>query len=372
MTTKRPGYLARHPMIAFFGIAVSAPLVTNWLLKPQAGPLGWLWGNGISANGLISRVATTLAVLLAGAGITYVAMRLGTRDDPAAAGTGARGLRMLTIPEERPARAAAQALDELDTMIGLAPVKREVNTLIARLQVEQQRREQGLPVSPLSLHMVFTGPPGVGKTQVARALGDVYRSLRVLRKGHVVETARADLVAGYVGQTAIKTLEVCKSALDGILFIDEAYALAGQPGATSDFGREAIETLLKFMEDNRDRIIVIVAGYPAEMRRFISSNPGLSSRFGKTIEFPPYSAEELCEIFQSMAKYQHFELADGFAAKLVPWIDSNRGRGDWGNAREMRSLLERAREAQAIRISREASADLTRLEMADLVMAMGP
>ena len=200
-------------------------------------------------------------------------------------------------------------------MVGLVPVKREVNGLIARLQVEQKRRAQGLPTAPLSLHMVFTGPPGVGKTEVARALGDIYRSLRALRVGHLVEVQRSDVVAGYIGQTAPKMLEKCNEALDGILFIDEAYTLAGTPGSGGDFGKEAIDTLLKFMEDHRDRIMVIVAGYPNEMRRFIDTNPGLAGRFTKTIDFPRYSADDLCEILRRMATKQHFTLPDGFAGQ---------------------------------------------------------
>ena len=253
-------------------------------------------------------------------------------------------------------------------MIGLAPVKDEVNKLIARLQVEQKRREQGLPVTPMSLHMVFTGPPGVGKTQVARALGEVYRLLKVLRKGQLVEVDRAGLVAGYIGQTAMKTLDQCKAAVDGILFIDEAYSLSAL-GVGHDFGREAIDTLIKFMEDNRDRIVVIVAGYPKEMRRFISSNPGLASRFTKTIEFPPYSAQEPSKIFRAMATAQHFKLPAGFEAKLLPWINANAKRDDWGNAREMRTLLEKVREVQALRIMKEPNDDLTRIELVDLVQA---
>jgi SpoVK/Ycf46/Vps4 family AAA+-type ATPase len=264
----------------------------------------------------------------------------------------------------------AAALEKLDAMVGLAPVKQEIKRLTARMEVEQKRREQGLPVAALSQHMVFTGPPGVGKTEVARVIGEVFRSLKVLRKGHIVETDRAGLVAGYIGQTATKTLDKCREALDGILFIDEAYTLAaGAGGSGHDFGKEAIDTLLKFMEDNRDRIVVIVAGYSNEMRRFIESNPGLSSRFTKTVDFPAYGAGDLCEILRRMAARQHFLLPHDFAAALTPWIESRANAPDWGNARSMRTLLEKAREAQAIRISTDANADLSRIETADLLEA---
>ena len=185
-----------------------------------------------------------------------------------------------------------------------------------------------------------------------------------------METDRAGLVAGYVGQTATKTLDKCREALDGILFIDEAYTLAASTGGSGhDFGKEAIDTLLKFMEDNRDRIIVIVAGYPNDMRRFIESNPGLSSRFTKTVDFPSYGAADLCEILRRMAARQQFSLPDDFAAALTPWIEERSKAPDWGNARSMRTLLEKAREAQAIRISTDANADLSRIETADLLEA---
>jgi SpoVK/Ycf46/Vps4 family AAA+-type ATPase len=283
-------------------------------------------------------------------------------------------VRPITIvdADDRPGASPMEiALGKLDAMVGLAPVKQEVRGLVARMQVEQKRRDQGLEVSALSQHMVFTGPPGVGKTEVARLVGDIYRGLKVLRKGHVVETDRAGLVAGYIGQTAIKTLEKCREALDGILFIDEAYSACRRAGDNSDFGKEAIDTLLKFMEDNRDRIIVIVAGYPNEMRRFIDSNPGLGSRFSKTVEFPSYSAAELSEIFKRMAARQQFNLPDGFETKLKPWIDSRSKADDWANAREMRTLLEKTREAQAWRLASDPSADISLVTLEDIVTATG-
>jgi len=263
----------------------------------------------------------------------------------------------------------AAAFAKLDAMVGLAPVKQEIKRLSARLEVEQKRREQGLPIAAVSQHMVFTGPPGVGKTEVARVIGEIFRALKVLRKGQLVETDRAGLVAGYIGQTATKTLDKCREALDGILFIDEAYTLAAGAGGGHDFGKEAIDTLLKFMEDNRDRLVVIVAGYPNDMRRFIESNPGLSSRFTKTIDFPSYGVADLCEILRRMAARQQFSLPDDFAAALTPWIEQRSKTTDWGNARSMRTLLEKARESQAIRISTDASADLSRIETADLLDA---
>lgn len=269
-----------------------------------------------------------------------------------------------TVPLER---TLDQALDSLEEMVGLEPVKEEVNKLMSGLEVERMRREQGLAVAPISRHMVFTGPPGVGKTEVARALGDIYRSLHVLRKGHLVETDRSGLVAGYIGQTAPKTLDKCREALDGILFIDEAYSLAR---SGNDFGQEAVDTLLKFMEDNRDRIVVIVAGYPNEMQHFINSNPGLSSRFTKTIAFPPYAANELTAILRVMAKRQNFVLPDDLESSLGPWMKVGMQDRSWGQAREMRTLLERAREAQAVRVARDPSGDVRQLAMADIDAAI--
>ncbi len=207
-------------------------------------------------------------------------------------------------------RSPEDVIATLEGMVGLAPVKREVNALIARLEVEQRRRAEGLPVSAISQHMIFTGPPGFGKTEVARAIGEIFRALEVLRRAISSRSIGPGWWRCYVGQTAAKTLEKCQEALDGILFIDEAYTLAGGGGG-NDFGKEAIDTLLKFMEDHRDRIIVIVAGYTNDMRRFIDTNPGLAGRFTKTIEFPPYSPKDLCEILKRMAARQHFAFPTG-------------------------------------------------------------
>src|SRR5215472_17129658 len=298
----------RNPMVAMCVAMIVAAVATNWILNPRSGPFSALtWANSLT-------VVAVLLIMMAGVAMTYVAMRLG--NDPTGFGLVPLGEgytvgRRLNVHSAAVAvRSADEVLDELDQMIGLGSVKEEVNKLLAGIEVERKRREQGLPVARVSRHMVFTGPPGVGKTEIARALGEIYRSLKVLRKGHVVEVQRADLVAGYIGQTAIKTLDKCKEALDGVLFIDEAYALASDSSIRGDFGHEAIATLMKFMEDNRDRIMVIAAGYPNEMRRFIATNPGMASRFNRTIEFPAYEPKELAAILRLMARRQHAELPD--------------------------------------------------------------
>ena len=369
-------FFTDRPMLGFLIVSVVATLLSAWLMNPQSGPIGAI--SGLFAGLSALKVAAALLILIAGAGITYVAMRLAT--DPNAlglvpAGSGYTPGRRLTVSTsastgKAPARTADDALDDLEKMIGLAPVKLEVNKLLASLEIERKRREQNLPVAPTSRHMVFTGPPGVGKTVVARAIGEIYRSLGVLRKGDVIEADRGKIVAGYVGQTAIKMLEICKTAHDNILFIDEAYTLASESGSGPDFGREAIDTLLKYMEDNRDRLIVIVAGYPDQMRRFIGANPGLASRFTKTIDFPPYDTSELVDILRLMAKQQGYELPEGFETKFGQWVESERRSESWGNARSIRTLLEKAREAHALRSFSDATADVSKLETSDLEAAM--
>jgi S1-C subfamily serine protease/AAA+ superfamily predicted ATPase len=353
-------FFRNNPMVAMCVAMIVAAVATNWILNPRSGPFSALtWANSLT-------VGAVLLIMVAGVALTYVAMRLGS--DPTGFGLVPLGEgytvgRRLNV--DSPAlsvRSADEVLDELDQMIGLSSVKEEVNKLLAGIEVERKRREQGLPVAKVGRHMVFTGPPGVGKTEIARALGEIYRSLRVLRKGHVVEVQRADLVAGYIGQTAMKTLDKCKEALDGILFIDEAYSLAGEG---KDFGHEAIATLVKFMEDNRDRIMVIAAGYPNEMRRFIATNPGMASRFNRTIEFPAYEPKELAAILRLMARRQHAELPDVLEQSLVPWIESQWRSEGWGNAREMRNLLDKACEAQSLRVAADPTADISRVEMVD-------
>src|ERR1700722_7903690 len=359
------------------GFAVS--IITAWIFNPQSGPAGWIKGLAPSTQSALSGIVIVAMLASLGLRVTVLAANFARSGalQPASGGGVSGIVKMLLAPERGiPEQPPNKAIEDLEAMVGLVPVKREVNGLIARLQLEQERRAQGLPTAPLSLHMVFTGPPGVGKTEVARALGDIYRSLRALRVGHLVEVQRSDVVAGFIGQTAPKMLEKCKEALDGILFIDEAYTLAGTPGSGGDFGREAIDALLKFMEDNRDRIMVIVAGYPNEMRRFIDTNPGLAGRFTKTIDFPRYSADNLCEIFRRMAAKQHFTLPENFPTRIKPWINERSRSEDWANAREMRTLLEKAREAQAMRISMNPSAnvsnaDLAHIEIDDLMKATG-
>ncbi|HEX3624076.1 MAG TPA: AAA family ATPase [Verrucomicrobiae bacterium] len=246
---------------------------------------------------------------------------------------------------------------ELDALVGLEPVKNEVHRSTNFARMQMVRRQQGLPAVEAALHSVFFGNPGTGKTTVARLMGRIYKSLGLLRRGHVVECDRGRLVAEYVGQTAVRTHAVIDSALDGILFIDEAYSLAG--GGEQDFGNEAIETLLKRMEDDRDRLIVIVAGYNAPMQKFMASNPGLESRFTNYLNFPDYAPEELLEIFHRMAA-QSGLISPPDTEKRVLAICRNlrAARNEYfGNAREMRNLFETAVRNQSTRLVNTGKSD---------------
>jgi AAA+ superfamily predicted ATPase len=239
-------------------------------------------------------------------------------------------------------------LQELEDLVGMDAVKTEVKKLVNFVKVNKMREEKGMNKMEISLHTVFTGPPGTGKTTVARLLAEAFREIGILQGGHLVETDRSSLVAGYVGQTAIKTKEVIQSAIDGLLFIDEAYMLNSNDDG---YGQEAIDTLLKMMEDNRSRLVVIVAGYENEMDKFIDSNPGLKSRFNKSIFFNNYSNEELMQIFDRMVSKNKF-LMDNEARQLVlENIQKNSVSENFGNARYIRNLFEKIIQNQFSRIA---------------------
>jgi hypothetical protein len=271
------------------------------------------------------------------------------------------------IPEKQ-ARPLEQLLVGLGNLVGLTSVKREVNSLVNLIKVRDLRRKSGLPSPEITLHLVFTGNPGTGKTTVARLFAEICRALGVLKRGHLVEVDRSGLIGGYVGQTALKTRQVIESALDGVLFIDEAYSLT-QSKSEVDFGAECIATLLKAMEDHRDSLIVIVAGYVDLMSDFLKSNPGVRSRFTKEVYFPDYSKDELVLIFNRIAESNGFILsaeASNHVHARIADIYTQRSE-TFGNAREMRTFFESTIQRQANRLALEANPSATQLQLLEVI-----
>ena len=279
-------------------------------------------------------------------------------------------------PEEKeeipPKEKIEDLLAELDSYVGMDAIKTEVRSLINMVQVYKLRREHDLPTTDMSLHMVFSGNPGTGKTTVARIMSRIYHSLDILSKGQLVEVDRSGLVAGYVGQTALKTQKVIEKAMGGVLFIDEAYALNGK--SENDFGQEAIDTILKAMEDHRDDLVVIVAGYTELMDRFIHSNPGLESRFNRFLMFEDYTPEQMVAIFKMQCKKGCYVLAQGTEELVRDFIAEESADDSFGNARGVRNLFEHILVAQNNRLAKMENVtrdDLMQILPDDVLHARG-
>jgi len=303
------------------------------------------FANGRSARALlekaVSRQATRLAELGGEVGADELRL-LRPADLPEDSGVGPAG-------GGAPRRPLPELMSELDGLVGLEQVKERVRALTSELRLDARRRAAGLPVAARSRHLVFTGNPGTAKTTVARLLAEIYRELGVLTSGHLVETTRSDLVGEYVGQTAPKTRAVVEEAAGGVLFLDEAHALA--PGPGPDFGAEAISELLVHLEERRDDLVVIAAGYPGETERFLRTNPGLRSRFGTVVDFPDYTDEQLAEIFRAQAASRGYRLGEDLLAALPAAVAAlDRGAG-FANGRTVRGMLERSVERQSLRLA---------------------
>lgn len=264
-------------------------------------------------------------------------------------------------------------IDELNALIGLSSVKTDISDLTNLVKIQKMRESRGMKTSDFSYHCIFTGNPGTGKTTVARIVAEIYKQLGVLKKGHLIETDRSGLVGEYVGQTAPKTNAIIDKALDGVLFIDEAYSLV--QGGQNDYGKEAIATLLKRMEDDRDRLVVILAGYTKEMSEFINSNSGLQSRFNRYIYFPDYSSDELLDIFRFITKKNDCVASDEAITKIKEYIEEIVAHKDqnFGNARFVRNLFERIITQQANRLTQETNITnemLSKIEVVDVENAL--
>ncbi|SDT56211.1 type VII secretion AAA-ATPase EccA [Actinoplanes derwentensis] len=314
-----------------------------------------------------------------GAQVTADSLTAGRRSQPASPG-GTPPVSSVPAPAPAPSQAGertesgddelSEPLRELNSLIGLRGVKQEVTALINLIKMSQVRLQMGLPMPPMSRHLVFAGPPGTGKTTVARLYGSVLKELGILTKGHMIEAARADLVGQYIGSTAIKTTELVTKALGGVLFIDEAYTLsAGSGGSGPDFGQEAIDALMKMMEDHRDELVVIVAGYSELMEQFLASNPGLASRFTRTVEFPNYSVEELVTITSNLVRKHYYELTDDAVDALEEYFTRVPKNSTFGNGRVARKLFEALINNQASRLATMPPTrdnELNRLTAADV------
>ena len=271
--------------------------------------------------------------------------------------------------EKEPEPTYEELMEELDNLVGLETVKEDIKTMINFLRICKLREERGLKSPELSYHMVFSGNPGTGKTTIARLLSKIYKSIGLLEKGQLVEVDRAGLIAGYQGQTAIKTAEVVQSALGGVLFIDEAYSLV--QGENDSYGKECIATILKAMEDNRDQLVVIVAGYDELMHKFIESNPGLQSRFNKYIHFPDYTGEEMEKIFMIQCKSNGYAIEEAGRKLLREVFDRMYEVRDenFGNGRTVRNIFEKIINCQATRLADAKAEGLTDEELMKITLA---